>query len=226
MIPVHQGFDSAVHIFITIIATVSTNYLYYLACKGPGAVTPQNYSYYERKYKETGGIYRTKHCQHCNMVRINRSKHCDVCGYCVPRLDHHCIWINCCVGEQNHFYFTAWLTTALISLLYVFISDTQAIYITFWRLGLTVDGSNIKDAMIYARSLWLFSTFNIFLSGFLVVMLFFFVSWTIYSSCCGITTNERYKLSYHTKDEKRFFKKVFGKNFIRGIAEIYKNRAH
>eukprot|EP00047_Mylnosiga_fluctuans_P015244 m.44631 g.44631 ORF g.44631 m.44631 type:complete len:370 (+) comp5835_c0_seq2:35-1144(+) len=59
-------------------------------------------------------------CAVCNGFKAPRAHHCHQCGGCSKKMDHHCPWINSCVGNDNHLYFTAFVSLVPIGCLQTF----------------------------------------------------------------------------------------------------------
>lgn len=59
-----------------------------------------------------------KACVFCRRFVKIRCKHCSFCDKCVPGFDHHCRWVNTCIGESNYKFFFAFLTLALVGMVW------------------------------------------------------------------------------------------------------------
>ncbi|KAJ8603425.1 hypothetical protein CTAYLR_003977 [Chrysophaeum taylorii] len=60
-----------------------------------------------------------KICHTCNLVRPARSKHCGSCNNCVELFDHHCPWLGTCVARRNYAWFSLFLMSEVILIIYV-----------------------------------------------------------------------------------------------------------
>lgn len=53
----------------------------------------------------------------CNIIRPPYTYHCASCDACIVGIDHHCPWTGHCIGENNKFFFTAFMWSMVPSLL-------------------------------------------------------------------------------------------------------------
>lgn len=82
---------------------------------------------------------KTSFCSVCQLVRPERSRHCRYCNCCVRELDHHCPWIGTCVGKRNYCLFFSFVTSVVMSALYLLCNSISIIiqWIMSRKLGST-----------------------------------------------------------------------------------------
>ncbi|KAJ7954520.1 S-acyltransferase [Quillaja saponaria] len=73
-----------------------------------------------------GDLENYTFCQYCSKPKPPRAHHCRSCRMCVMDMDHHCPFIGNCVGAANHRHFVCFLTSAVISTVYVSIMSAHA----------------------------------------------------------------------------------------------------
>eukprot|EP01114_Cavostelium_apophysatum_P015671 TRINITY_DN4323_c0_g1_i1.p1 TRINITY_DN4323_c0_g1~~TRINITY_DN4323_c0_g1_i1.p1 ORF type:complete len:346 (+),score=22.68 TRINITY_DN4323_c0_g1_i1:169-1206(+) len=73
----------------------------------------------ERQYKLGQEMILMKFCNTCMLFRPPRSSHCSICDSCVEKFDHHCPWTGNCIGKRNYKFFTWFLFSTVLSILYV-----------------------------------------------------------------------------------------------------------
>ncbi|CAD8115795.1 unnamed protein product [Paramecium sonneborni] len=121
-------------------------------------------------------------CPDCQDVKPSRSRHCEICQKCVFKYDHHCPWLSTCVGQNNQYFFIAFLFTLILSIILQIVVECSIL--------------NLKDEQgeVESNNVFQWITFYytmIFGCLFILpVMLLFTVQ--IYNLIKGQTTYERY----------------------------------
>ncbi|CCE62389.1 hypothetical protein TPHA_0C02360 [Tetrapisispora phaffii CBS 4417] len=72
--------------------------------------------------KDESQYVEITYCRTCRIWRPPRSSHCSICDCCVMSLDHHCLWLNNCVGKRNYRYFLIFLTSTIMTVIFLLIN--------------------------------------------------------------------------------------------------------
>ncbi|GAV66979.1 zf-DHHC domain-containing protein [Cephalotus follicularis] len=83
----------------------------------------------KRKRVSVNGVeLKLKYCRICRIFRPPRSCHCAVCDNCVEKFDHHCPWIGQCIALRNYRFYMAFVISALIFFIYIFVFSCWRIH--------------------------------------------------------------------------------------------------
>lgn len=59
------------------------------------------------------------YCTTCKILKPLRTRHCRYCNNCIQLYDHHCVWIGTCIGVRNYRFFLMFITSILLSDIFV-----------------------------------------------------------------------------------------------------------
>ncbi|KIS66781.1 uncharacterized protein UMAG_10704 [Mycosarcoma maydis] len=96
----------------------------------------------QRVLRIRGQTVQVKWCETCGTYRPPRSSHCRVCDNCVENIDHHCTYLNTCIGRRNYVSFMVFLSTSILSALYVVACTTARLVLMTRHSGYRYPSAN------------------------------------------------------------------------------------
>jgi len=100
------------YIFSFILFSLSTLFLILTAIKDPGIMLASPIDNNDQILEEI------PYCDVCGIYQLPKTIHCESCDCCIEELDHHCPWIGKCVGKKNKTYFSIFMLSWIIYLVY------------------------------------------------------------------------------------------------------------
>ena len=170
----------------------------------PGWITARTIAKYDHFPYDNILFAENKVCRTVGIRKLARSKFDRASGRHVPRFDHYCGWIGNTVGEENYRYFLLFLavhvgmctygTIIVLRCFYDEIVESDLLNATFYLAG---TGEEVKASKIVVFQFLMVRHFG--LAGALLLMsvmglvLAAFLSFHLYITAKGMTTNEWYK---------------------------------
>jgi len=170
----------------------------------PGWITAQRIAKYDNYPYDNLLFVENKVCPTVGIRKLARSKFDRASGQHVARFDHHCGWVGNTIGEENYRHFVLFLavhvgmctygTIILVRCFYDEIVESDLLNATFYIAGTgeEVKASNIVVFQyLMARHFALAGT--LLLMSVMGLVLAAFLSFHLYITAKGMTTNEFYK---------------------------------
>lgn len=170
----------------------------------PGWITARTIAKYDHYPYDNLLFAENRVCRTVGIRKLARSKFDRASGRHVPRFDHHCGWVGNTIGEENYRYFLLFLavhvgmctygTIILVRCFYDEIVESDLLNATFYIAG---TGEEVQASKIVVFQYLMARHFA--LAGALLLMsvmglvLAAFLSFHLYITAKGMTTNEWYK---------------------------------